>query len=63
MYHHPLMSLPGIMATVFKARNTRNVLSAAKLPRSIPIVTYLYAGRIPVRWAHPVCVISGRPIK
>lgn len=29
------------MATVFKARNTRNVRNAAKLPRSIPIVTYL----------------------
>lgn len=36
--------IPGIIATVFKARNTRNVLSAAKLPRSIPIVTYLFVG-------------------
>lgn len=30
------------MATVLSARKTRNVRRAAKLPRSIPIVTYLY---------------------
>ena len=41
--------VPGIMATVFRARNTRNVRSAAKLPKSIPIVTYLTQGtRCPI---------------
>lgn len=33
--------VPGIMATVLSARKTRNVRRAAKLPRSMPIVTYL----------------------
>lgn len=33
------------MATVLSARKTRNVRSAARLPRSIPIVTYLH-GRV-----------------
>ena len=30
------------MATVLSARKTRNVRNAARFPRSIPIVTYLY---------------------
>lgn len=36
------------MATVLSARKTRNVRSAARLPRSIPIVTYLLlaSGRV-----------------
>ena len=33
--------LPGIIATVFRARKTRKVRSAARLPKSIPIVMYL----------------------
>lgn len=33
------LSIPGTIATVFKARRTRNVLRAARLPRSMPIVT------------------------
>lgn len=34
--------LPGMIATVLRARKTRKVRSAAKLPRSIPIVMYLW---------------------
>ena len=41
--HTPIRTgVPGIMATVLSARKTRNVRSAARLPRSIPIVTYLF---------------------
>lgn len=31
--------LPGTIATVLSARNTLNVLKAARLPKSIPMVT------------------------
>lgn len=37
--HFYTLSIPGTIATVFKARRTRNVLRAARLPRSMPIVT------------------------
>ena len=33
-----IMCGPGMIATVFSARNTLKVLSAAKFPRSMPIV-------------------------
>ena len=35
-------NLPGMIATVLRARKTRKVRSAARLPRSIPIVMYLW---------------------
>ena len=36
------INLPGMIATVLRARKTRKVRSAARLPRSIPIVMYLW---------------------
>ena len=36
-----MSELPGIMATVLRARSTLNVRKAARLPRSIPMVMYL----------------------
>lgn len=39
--HKWYQPIPGITATVLRARSTRNVLSAERLPRSTPMVKYL----------------------
>ena len=39
-------NLPGMIATVLRARKTRKVRSAARLPRSIPIVMYLQSTKV-----------------